>query len=217
MLQTVDAPDKRLDDHESPSHLHQHAARNLSFIRGTMAAAGVFTAVPGWGGVGMGIVGVTAALVAGDLETAAATPGSPAAWLRIWLVAACVAVPIGGVAAWRKCTRQGTSLTGHAGRRLLFGLFPPILVGALMTPAVYRADPSTMSLLPAMWLLLYGAGTVAGGTSSVRSVPIMGGLCMFLGAIALIAPTSWASWLLGLGFGALHVIFGLWIARRHGG
>ncbi len=45
----------------------------------------------------------------------------------------------------------------------------------------------------------------------------MGACFLAVGMCALFAPVGWANPLLALGFGGLHIGFGLWIARRHGG
>jgi hypothetical protein len=212
MLRKVEVQEEGSEEQRPIIQLHEHAARNLRFIRGTMEAAGPFTAVPGWGGVAMGAVGTSAALFAGDPPSSVTDPSR---WLGIWLAAAALAIGLGGFTAWRKCRSQGTSLTGHSGRRLLLGLAPALVAGAVITAGLYRAN--TLEMAPSVWLLLYGAGVVSGGIYSVRSVPIMGALFMLLGLVALWAPPSWGSFFLGMGFGGLHLAFGLWIARRHGG
>jgi hypothetical protein len=40
---------------------------------------------------------------------------------------------------------------------------------------------------------------------------------MTLGVLALVGPPSWGNLLLGMGFGGLHVVFGLVIAKEYGG
>lgn len=193
---------------EGPSPLHEHAAENLTYIRDAMERAGSFTAVPGWGGVVMGLAGLAAAIIA---------PGqpSPFAWLATWIGAAVIAFAIGLLAILIKSRSAGISFFSRPARQFALGFAPPLLAGALLTVALWEVG--LVSLLPGVWLLLYGAAVVAGGTFSVRVVPLMGVLFLFLGAVALFSSPSIAALCLGAGFGVLHIVFGLIIARSHGG
>jgi hypothetical protein len=90
-----------------------------------------------------------------------------------------------------------------------------VAAGALLTPALYKSDLAGM--LPAVWLLLFGAGMLTAGSFSVRTVRTLGLSFMVLGAAALLAPFAWGNWFMAAGFGGLHVVFGTVIARKHGG
>ncbi|HEU4680201.1 MAG TPA: hypothetical protein VFS51_00565 [Gemmatimonadales bacterium] len=188
--------------------LHARAMDNLSFIRSTMERATSFTAVPGWGGVAMGVTALAAAALA-------RTRAAETEWLAVWLGASALALTIGGWSMVMKARRAGTSVFSYSGRRFVLSYLPPLVVGALLTLVLVRAG--LYSALPGTWLLLYGTGVVTGGAFSVRVVPIMGFCFMVLGASALLAPPDWSDWLMALGFGGLHIIFGLIIARRYGG
>lgn len=190
-----------------PIALGDRALDNLSFIRNTMERATAFTGVPGWGGVVMGATALLAAAIAG--RTA-----SPRAWLDVWLAEAVLAFLIGAWSLGRKSRRlQGSAFTRPA-RQFLLSFAPPVLVGALLTAALWEAGQAR--LLPGTWLLLYGAGVATGGSFSVRAVPLMGLLLIGVGAVSLFWP-AWGNVGMAVGFGGVQIVFGVYIARRHGG
>ena len=192
----------------APIPIDARAADHLRYIRETMASAAEFTAVPGWGGLAMGITAMVAAFVASRQPT-------PRAWLIVWLVEAFIAVAIAAPAAATKAHRANSRLFSGPGRKFLLSFSPPIVVGALLTYTLFQAG--ALTALPGVWLLLYGTAIVTGGAFSVRVVPVMGLCLMLLGAAALFVPAGWGDAFMAAGFGVVHVGFGWWIARHYGG
>lgn len=191
-----------------PAALHDRAMDNIRFIRETMERASAFTAVPGWGQVAVGVT----ALVASYLAVHEATARR---WLFVWLAEAVIALLIAGWTLDRKARATDTPLVSGPARKVAFSLSPPLIVGALLTAVLFKLRVT--AVIPGVWLLLYGTGVVTGGMFSVSIVPLMGTCFMVLGAIALFVSPPWANWLLAAGFGGLHIIFGIIIARKYGG
>lgn len=191
-----------------PVSVETHAADQLSFIRRTMERSSTFTAVPGWGGAGMGVIGVIAAATASLQQTAER-------WLATWLAAAAIAFVIGILAMRRKAARVGVPLTGAPGRRFALSLAAPLVAGVALTAGLWMHN--VWALMPPTWLLLYGTGVMTGGAFSVTPMRLIGLGFMLLGAAALLTPPSWGNVWLALGFGGLQVGFGIYIARKHGG
>jgi hypothetical protein len=190
-----------------PIPIDTRAADNLRFIRDTMERAASFTAVPGWGGVAIGVT----ALLAGCIAAGRA----PRLQFITWVLEAAVATVISVITVRAKSKKVSQSLQSRPARRALLSFVPPLLAGAVLTAVLVQAG--SYMALPGLWLLLYGAAVVTGGAFSVRIVPVMGLCFMALGAISLLAPPAWGNWFLMLGFGGLHIVFGTIIARRHGG
>lgn len=196
------------EESPEPQTLHGRAMDNLRFIRETMERASSFTAVPGWGGVAIGVTALTAAVVASRIP-------DEHEWMWVWACELPLALFIGGWAMKVKAGVAQLKLLSPPGRKFTLSLTPPLAAGALLSVAMARAG--AFDALPGMWLLLYGTGVVTGGAFSVRVVPVMGMCFMALGVLALFAPIAWGNLLMAAGFGGLHIIFGTVIARRHGG
>ena len=187
--------------------LHEHAAESLRFIRDTMERAGSFTSIPGWGGFAIGLTAIAASVVAARFA------GEP--WMLVWLADAAFAAVVGAATIALKGRRAGTSFTSPAAKRFFVSYFAPLLAGAVLTLALWRAG--AFAAMPAAWLLLYGTAFVSSGAFSIRVVPVMGVCFMLLGAAGAMVPPAAANALLGAGFGGLHLVFGFLIARRYGG
>jgi hypothetical protein len=187
---------------------HERAADHLRFIRDTIERAGSFTAVSGWGQALVGIAGLLAAALAGRLV-------DPALWLATWVGAAAVGAAIAAVAMRRKATRLGIPLFSSTARRFALAFLTPLVAGAILTVVFYAAG--MIQRLPGVWLLLFGTAVVTGGAMSVSAVPVMGACFMALAVAAFVLPSAWGDLLMAAGFGGLNVIFGVFIAVKHGG
>jgi hypothetical protein len=192
----------------APVALHDRAMDNLRFIRETMERSASFTAVSGRGVVLMGVVALSAAIFVRDAM-------GTLTWAVAWLIAAAVSLGSALILMARKARAAGMTLLAGPGRKFAWNVTPPLIVGGLLTLALLRLD--LIDLLPATWLLLYGAGVVTGGAFSVRIVPLMGLAFMALGTAALFAPAALGDVFMAAGFGGLHIIFGTIIWRKHGG
>lgn len=190
-----------------PIPIDRHAADNLRFIRDTMERAGSFTAVPGWGGIYIGLTAVAAGVFAFNRPLTEQ--------FSVWLAEAALALAIAIATVRAKSKRLALPLGSRPARRALLSFVPPLLAGAMLSVILYQFG--LLGIMPGLWLLLYGTAVVTGGAFSVRIVPVMGLCFMLLGATSFLVPASWGNGLLVLGFGVLHIIFGAVIARRYGG
>jgi hypothetical protein len=188
--------------------LESSAIDNLRFIRDTMESSAAFTAVPGWAGVGMGASALVAAWYASRQPTTEL-------WLTIWMAEGMIAVLLGCFGLIEKAARTGASLQSAPARKFALSFAPPLVVGALLTAALWRAG--SRDLLPGLWLMIYGTAVVTGGAFSVRAVPAMGAVFITLGAIALTLPPAFGDVMLATGFGLAHIVFGLYVARKYRG
>jgi hypothetical protein len=186
--------------------IDSQAVATLRYIRESMDAA-TSVAVPGSAGIAMGIVGLLAMVMC-------SAPGLREFWLGIWLASAALAGGLGFALVTRPASLRGLLLYGTPLRRFALGLFPSLLGGAVMTGVHW--SHGNLHAIPGTWLLMYGCALISASVAATRTIAVMGGAFVALGLLTLFLPDGMQIYLLGAGFGGLHVLFGLLIGRtRH--
>lgn len=204
----VQAIRKDEEQRNQPVNIGDRAIDNLQFIRETMERSTVFTSVPGYGGIFMGVTAIAAAVIANFQPVIRD-------WLTVWLVEAFLAAGIGSFAIWQKSKITKTSLLSAPAKKFALGFLPPILCAVFITFGLWRFGDFE-AMIP-IWILLYGAAVVCGGANSVKVVPLAGWCFIALGAVAFFLPAGLGNTMMGLSFGVLHIIFGAVVAWKYGG
>lgn len=188
-------------------NLDSHAVATLRYIRASMDAA-ARVAIPGSAGIVMGIVGCAAAAMS-------LAPALRPHWLLIWLAAAPLAACAGGFLLARPASIASFTSPDAAGRKLALCLLPSLFAGAAMTFVLWSGErPGS---IPGTWLLMYGCALISASVPTMALVAWMGVWFVGLGVAALFAPFVVQMVLLGLGFGGLHILFGILIGRMEHG
>lgn len=192
---------------ELPISIETRALGTLDYIRRSIDSSASM-AVPGTAGIVMGGIGITAAVCASLSRWASF-------WAQIWIVAAAVAFIVGGALMAREAAQSGHARYLGPVRKFMLCLCPALFAGVVLTLVLWRAGME--GLLPGTWLLLYGCAVLSASTVTVaatmRLLCAMGALFVALGSLAFALPAGPHTSILGLGFGALHVVFGLLLGR----
>ncbi len=192
---------------QGPIPIESRALGTLAYIRTSIETANSM-AVPGMAGIVMGLIGILATIVT-------SFPRGASHWLSIWLVAAVIALLVGGAMMAREAAQSGHARYLGPVRKFLLCLCPALMAGGVLTLVLWHAG--TTGLIPGVWLLLYGCAVLSASTVTIartmRLICIMGGLFMLLGLLTFVAPATTHTLILGMGFGALHSIFGVLIGQ----
>jgi hypothetical protein len=179
----------------------RQAAQTLEVIRTLMERATQYQLLTARAGLIAGTLASIGAMSFGVLD-----PADPWQFGAVW------AVVFGGSLA---ATVIGTVLRGRAAGEQVWSRQTRAVVGAL-APSLFAAIVLTVLFfrwgmhewLPGVWMLCYGQGALA--TAAYAPSPVRGlGLAMlFLGPVALAMGPDWGVLLMGLGFGAGHIVLG---------
>jgi len=194
----------------------QTVQENLLYIRKTLEAAGQITAVPGRCLIAVGLIAIAGAVV-NALVTGAPWNSGPLQQLALatWGAVLSISLAVVSIGIYRKSRQMCTPIQPPLLRKLLWSLCPALFVGGLLTSLAVRSQ--RLEWLPVIWLGCYGAAVTNGGQVSVPPVRYMGlSFLAAAGGAALMPADAGLIWL-ALGFGWLHLVYGIYIARRHNG
>jgi len=88
-------------------------------------------------------------------------------------------------------------------------LCPALIAGALMTAVLVNSGQ--LQLIAGTWLLLYGAALASASVPTTRMLLLMGALFGLIGLVTFFVAHPVQMLALGLGFGGLHLCFGMWM------
>lgn len=166
---------------DQPISLGERAIDNLAFIRETMERSTHFTAVPGYGGILMGVTAIAAAVIASRQIYLVDE-------LAVWLVEAVLGFSIGLLAMWQKSKIAGQSLMSTPAKKFAYSFAPPLIAGVVIVLGLWKFGRYT-EMAP-ICMATYGAAVACGGAFSARVVPVMGWIFIAFGAITFLLPTS---------------------------
>ena len=187
--------------------LDSHAAATLRYIRASMEGA-VLLAVPGSAGLVLGTIALLAAVLC-------LAPDLHKYWLAIWLSAALLGTVLGSILIVRDSSLRDLRLLGTPLLKFALCLSPSLGAGLVMTAVHWFGG--NQHAIPGTWLLLYGCALLTASAATTRIIAALGGLFVLFGLAALLLPDELQLFMLGAGFGGLHIVFGLLIGGRERG
>lgn len=196
----------------------QDYIRDIAEIRSMMERSSKFLSLSGWAGIMAGIYALAGAWIATTVfdfnpdELFYTTPDLT----QVVLLAAGIlvlALVSAVVDSRRKAQKRDEKAWNATSRRLLASMGVPLVSGGILI--LILLSKGLIGWVAPMTLLFYGLALYNAGFYTIREVRLMGFVQMFLGLVNLWFIESglliWA-----LGFGVVHIIYGIYMHFRYG-
>tara|TARA_Y100000294_G_scaffold161803_1_gene166482 strand:+ start:6459 stop:7082 length:624 start_codon:yes stop_codon:yes gene_type:complete len=178
------------------------ALRQISDIRQQMARSELFR---GYRSVTVGFSGAAGLLAAAFQPQWVASPENDLGrYLGLWLTVAAASLAVGGTEMYWRARGAGAGLARQRTLLAVNQFLPCVVVGALLTLAIYRSAPHVAWMLPGLWSLLYGLGVFASYRLLPRQVFWVGSYYVVCGCACLLwaqGDNAFSPWLMGVSFG----------------
>lgn len=123
-----------------------------------------------------------------------------------------LAIAISLYFSYRKALRQGSGIWTPVSRRLLLSMFVPLATGGILIIIMYTENLFQF-IIPSM-LIFYGLALVSAEKFTFSEIFYLGLFEIVLGLIAALIP-EFGIFIWAVGFGFLHIIYGLVMYRKY--
>ena len=182
----------------------EHAEHTLETIRTLMERSQRYEHISGYSGlVGGAVTILGCAVLRLDLLPFA----YPANFALVWGTVFAVALAGHLLFTFGRARQRAEPAWSRQARTVLLAVVPGFIAAIALT--VVMSHLSRLDLLPALWLTLYGCGTLATSFFAPRSIAWLGATCLGLGFVSLLAPHTYPILTMAVGFGVTHIGFGV--------
>ncbi|HWR74573.1 MAG TPA: hypothetical protein VN276_02990, partial [Bacteroidales bacterium] len=202
---------------------------DIKVIKKIMEESSRFLSLSGLSGIVAGLLAIAGAVAANLIIN-----GAPAAeewysvpltadpaWHRstVLLFADMAAVLVLSLAAAvlfssRKARKSGLSAWTPVTRRMLASLLLPLVTGGLFIFITLSRVPANVTI--ASTLIFYGLAVISAGKFTFGEIHRLGVLEVLTGLVCLLVP-QWSVFIWALGFGVIHIGYGLFMHLRYKG
>jgi len=202
--------------------------QDIKAIRKLMEESTRFLSLSGLSGVFAGLTAIAGALFAYFIILKNGTvnlndyfktlPAQETTLLRWQLIVTAAIVLVVSVlfSLWfsmRKAKKDGKSFWSPVSGRMLINLLIPLITGGILT-IVFMLQNQVQLIIPG-FLIFYGLALVNAGKFTFSEIFYLGMLEIITGLVAAFIP-GWSLIFWILGFGVLHIIYGLAMFRKYG-
>ncbi|WP_166336446.1 hypothetical protein [Sphingobacterium chungjuense] len=118
----------------------------------------------------------------------------------------------GYLMAQRKAKINRQSIWNITSKNLLFAVAVPLVTGGIVS--IVLINRGAYSMIASMLLIFYGLALTSGSVYTFKEVRYLGILEVILGIFALAIP-GYGVWFWAIGFGVLHIIYGLIVHYKY--
>jgi hypothetical protein len=199
--------------------------RDIQDIRKIMDRSSRFISLSGLSGVAAGVCALAGAYVGsrimddyyGTFDSRGFFSGDDFSRLKLKFILLAAAVftlafTSSFYLTWRKARRDGLPIWDHTSRRLAWNMIVPLVTGGIFIIGMLRYD-AWLFVAPAC-LVFYGLALVNASKYTLTEIRYLGYCEIILGLVNMFF-IGYGLWFWAIGFGVLHIIYGIVMWRRY--